>query len=252
MKILSGTIGSIWKIYIAIVFVITAIFLYPIIATMLADPRNKRMAFKVFVLWSWIFRVLCFYVVKKVKNSELPKGPFLIVANHISYLDIFLLYSYLSKEPFLFLGKSEILKYPLIKTYFKKMNIPVFRDSRVKAAKSLIQASREVKKGWSIMIFPEGGIPDNDNPRMIEFKQGAFQLAKNLKVPIVPISFTNNHKLFSDPTNIFGPARPGISHVHIHEFITGEEIEAMSQEELSQKCFDIINAPIVEANPELK
>lgn len=132
------------------------------------------------------------------------------------------------------------------------MNIPVFRDNRMKAAKAFIQASREVKNGWSIVIFPEGGIPDNDNPKMIEFKLGAFQLAKNLKIPIVPISFTNNHKLFSDPTNLFGLARPGISHVHIHEAIMPEEIESLTQQELSQKCFNIINAPILEAHPELK
>lgn len=130
------------------------------------------------------------------------------------------------------------------------MNIPVFRNNTRKAAKSLIQASREVKKGWSIMIFPEGEIPDYDNPKMIEFKQGAFRLAKSLKIPIVPISFTNNHKLFSDPTNILGPARPGISHVHIHEFISKEEIESLTQEDLSQKCFDIVNAPILEEHPE--
>ena len=101
------------------------------------------------------------------------------------------------------------------------------------------------------MIFPEGGIPDDNNPKMIEFKQGAFRLAKSLKIPIVPVSYTNNHKLFSDPTNILGPARPGISHVHIHEFITKEEIESLTQEELSQKCFDIVNAPILKANPEV-
>ena len=252
MKVLLGILGLIWKIYIAIIFVITALLLYPVIATLLSDPRNKRRTFKVFVFWSWLFRILCFYGVKKMKDSELPEGPYLIVANHISYLDIFLLYSYLSKSPFLFLGKSEILKYPLIKTYFKKMNIPVHRGNRVKAAKSLIQASREVKNGWSIMIFPEGGIPDHDVPQMIEFKQGAFQLAKNVKVPIVPITFTNNHKLFSDPTQILGQARPGISHVYIHEYITKEEVETLTQDELSQKCFDIINGPILENHPELR
>ena len=125
MKVLLGFFGLLWKVYIAIVFIITAVLLYPVIATLLSDVRNKKKAFKVFVLWSWIFRVLCLYRVKKIKDSKLPEGPFLIVANHISYLDIFLLYSYMYKEPFLFLGKSEILKYPLIKTYFKKMNIPI-------------------------------------------------------------------------------------------------------------------------------
>lgn len=151
----------------------------------------------------------------------------------------------------MFLGKSEILKYPIIKTYFKRLNIPVFRDSRVKAAKSLIQASREVKKGWSLIIFPEGGIPD-ENPKLGEFKGGAFQLAKGTKVPIVPITFTNNHRLFSDPSFILGTAYPGISRVYIHEHLSVAEIDQMNQEELMKRCFEIINQPLLDEYPALK
>lgn len=246
MKLFIGTFGILWKLYIFIVFLITAILLYPIIAALLIDTEGKMRAFKVFVFWSWLFRCLCFYWVKKKKDSPIPEGPYLIVANHQSYLDIFLMYSFMSKSPFLFLGKSEILSYPLIKTYFKRMNIPVYRNDRVKSAKAFIQAGREVREGWSIMIFPEGGIPDENHPTMIEFKQGAFRLAKSLKIPIVPITFTNNYKLFSDPTFIFGPASPGISHVYIHESISVDEIESLSQDELSKKCFDVINGPILE------
>jgi 1-acyl-sn-glycerol-3-phosphate acyltransferase len=160
--------------------------------------------------------------------------------------------SILPKERFLFLGKSEILKYPLIKTYFKRLNIPVFRKSPVKAAKSLIRAKQEVKKGWSLVIFPEGGIPDYHTPKMIEFKEGAFQLAKSCKVPIVPVTFTNNHLLFSDPSNTFGPARPGTSHVYVHPFISIDEVKSLSQMELSDKCFEIVNGPIKEQYPNLK
>ena len=77
---------------------------------------------------------------KRVKTSKLPKGPYLVVANHASYLDIFLMFSLLPRSPFLFLGKSEILKYPIIKAYFRRMNIPVFRDNKLKAAKSIVQS----------------------------------------------------------------------------------------------------------------
>lgn len=204
-----------------------------------------------FVVWSWTFRIFCFYHVKRVKNEALPEGPFIIVANHISYLDIFLMYSILPKNAFLFLGKSEILKYPIIGTYFRRLNIPVFRDSRVKAAKSLIQAGREVKKGWSLIIFPEGGIPDK-NPKMDRFKGGAFQLAKGAKVPIVPMTFTNNHRLFSDPTFILGPAHPGISKVYIHSFLSVEEIDGMTQKELRDVCYKTINQPLLDEYPELE
>lgn len=252
MKVLTGVLGIIWKVYIAVVFAVTALLLYPIIRPQLGSEKGRKRAFKLFVFWSWTFRILCLYGVKRVKNQPLPKAPYVILANHASYLDIFLMYSVLPGNPFLFLGKSELLKYPIIKAYFKYMNIPVFRGNRVKAARSLIRASKEVKKGWSIMIFPEGGIPDGQAPKMIRFKDGAFRLAKSLELPIVPITFTNNHILFSDPTEILGPARPGISHIHIHEAISPEQIAQMEMSELRKHCFDIINGPILEEHPHLK
>lgn len=197
-------------------------------------------------------RIFCFYFVHKRKRSPLPNGPYIIIANHASYLDIFLMPSIMSGHPFLFLGKSEILSYPLIRAYFKQMNIPVYRSSAVKSARALVTAAQEARKGWSLVIFPEGGIPDEDNPKMIAFKDGAFQLAKSLNIPIVPITFTNNYRLFSDPGNIFGPARPGISQVYIHPFISSEEVKLLSQEELKNRCFDIVNEPILETHTHLR
>ena len=250
MKFVLGVIGLLWKLYILVIFTITAIFFYPIIRLQLGSMEKQRKAFKAFVAWSRVFKVLCFYGVKKIQSSPLPQGPYLILANHSSYLDIFLMYSVMPDHPFLFLGKSEILKYPLIRAYFKRMNIPVYRNDKLKSAKAFIKAKSEVKNGWSIMIFPEGGIPD-ENPKMIPFKNGAFQLAKSLHVPIVPITFTNNFELFSDPTHILGRAHPGISKVHIHQYISSEEVANMEIAELSQKCFDIINQPILDEYPEL-
>lgn len=175
----------------------------------------------------------------------------LIVANHASYLDIFLLYSIVPQKAFLFLGKSEILKYPLIKTYFKKLNIPVFRNDRRRAARSIINAMIEVRNDWSIVIFPEGGIPDENNPKMIRFKRGAFILAKQAQIPILPMTFINNYFLFSDPTKILGPARPGISKVVMHEPISLEKINELSDKELNDLCFKIINQPLLDRYPDL-
>lgn len=235
-----------WKIYVAVIFGITALVFYPVIVPFLGSEKGKRKAFRLFVAWSWSVRIACFYFVVKKVSNPIPNEPHIIVSNHSSFLDIFLMYSIFPQSPFLFLGKSEILSYPLIKTYFKKMNIPVYRSSPIKSARALIKAGRAVKEGWSLMIFPEGGIPDGDRPKMIEFKDGAFQLAKNLGVPIVPVTYTNHYKLFSDPSDFFGPARPGVSHVYIHPAITAEEIEQYSQIELRERCFAIINEPIKE------
>jgi 1-acyl-sn-glycerol-3-phosphate acyltransferase len=155
------------------------------------------------------------------------------------------MHSILPDHPFLFLGKGEILGYPIIRTYFKGLNIPVHRKDRAKAAKSFVMAKKAVNEGWSLVIFPEGTIPDDDNPKMIPFKAGAFKLAKALNIPIVPITFTNNYKLFSDPENFLGLARPGVSRVYIHPYISANRIEEMSQTELSDHCFNIINSALI-------
>lgn len=252
MDYIRGIFSLLWKLYIGLIFVVTAIIFYPIIVPFLFNENAKRIAFRLFVVWSWTVRICCFYFVNRLSKNELPKGPYIIVANHASYLDIFLIYSIVPREPFIFLGKIEILSYPLIKTYFKRFNIPVDRGSSVKSAKSLIVSGKKVKDGWSLMIFPEGGIPDENNPKMTPFKEGAFQLAKNLNVPIVPITFMNNYRLLSDPSDVFGPASPGIIKVHIHPYFSVEEIENMTQKELTSACFDRINAPILKEFPEFK
>ena len=143
------------------------------------------------------------------------------------------------------MGKAEILKYPLMKTLFKHLNIPVHRDSQIKSAKAFITAKKALKEGWSIVIFPEGKIPDDNCPTMIPFRDGAFKLAKSANVPLLPLTFTNNYYLFSDPENIMGPARPGISHVYLHDFIPVEVVKELSEKELSALAFQIINEPLI-------
>lgn len=244
MKLLAGIFGLVFKIYVGVVFMVTLLFFYPWICLLISRRSWRKKSFPVHILWCWVFRVLTLYWVRYCKKAPVPDGPYVIVANHASYLDIFLMYSIMPKHPFLFMGKSEILQYPLVKTLFKRLNIPVFREDRLKAARSFIQAKQAIREGWSIIIFPEGGIPDDHCPNMIPFKEGAFKLAKSAQVPIVPISFTNNYCLFSDPDNLLGPARPGISEVYIHEAISREEVAASTAEELLKRTFDIINGPI--------
>jgi len=196
-------------------------------------------------------RIFCFYVVRCVEKEPLPEGPYIIVANHTSYLDIFFMYSMLPKHPFVFLGKSEILTYPIIRTYFKNLNIPVFRFDRKKVGVSFQLALEAIEEGWSLVIFPEGTIPEVDIPKMMPFKNGAFKIAKEANVPIVPITFTTNHLLFSDPTMVFGPARPGVSRFYIGKYISKELVAQKSFTELKELCFSRVEAPLKKEYPHL-
>lgn len=184
--------------------------------------------------------------VHKVRKAQLPKAPYLIVSNHTSYFDIFFMYALLPQNRFLFLGKSELLSYPLIKTLFKHLNIPVFRKDRVKAARSYKRSVEAIHEGWSLVIFPEGGIPDENLPEMIPFKDGAFKLAKRCNVPIVPITFLNHFHMFTDPGKILGSAHPGISKVYFHDAISVSQQKQLTEKELSDLVFETLAKPLRE------
>jgi len=251
MQQIKGIFGLIWKLYIAFVFFVFAILFYPLFWTLQLKATWRKHGFQIFVIWSWMMRIFCIYPVRYKLKSPLPKAPYIIISNHSSYLDIFLLHSILPQHPFAFLGKAEILRYPIVRTYFKALNIPVYRKDKSKAGQAFVQAKKAVENGWSIVIFPEGTIPEENIPQMIPFKNGAFRLAKDLNIPIVPLTFTQNFHLFSDPTLILGPAHPGVVEVYIHPFISPERIAQLSVSELSDYCYNLISAPITVAHPEL-
>ncbi len=244
MKRLLGILSFIFKLYVGCVFVVTLLFFYPFLWIALSRKGWRKYSFPINVMWSYTVRILTFVHVWKMNKITIPKGPYLIIANHTSFFDIFLMYSLLPNHRFLFLGKAEILSYPLIKTFFKRLNIPVYRTDRLKAAKSIIDAQHAVQAGWSIVLFPEGGYQDENLPQLMEFKAGAFKLAKREKVPIIALTFLDNYHIFSDPFLFLGPAHPGISRVVIHPVITIDMIEQLSENELKEMCYELIASPL--------
>lgn len=174
---------------------------------------------------------------------ELPDGPYVIVANHSSYLDIILMYRILPKNKFLFIGKSELLKWPIINIFFKKVDIAVNRDSRSSGMQSILRAKEELKNGWSIVLFPEGGIPVN-TPVLNPFKNGAFKLAIDSEVPLLPITILNNWRLFNVDPILTGLARPGFARVIVHKPVPTVGMDKKDLIPLRQQIFETINEPL--------
>ena len=237
----------IYRYYIYTVFFITLLFFYFPLLPFLTTEHRKKASYPIFVWWGYLFRFLIGVRIQK-NHFSTPEGPFIIVANHTSYLDIFLMYSLFPKHPLLFLGKAELLNYPLIGTFFRKLHIPVFRGEGRKAAQSYIQSLRSIDNGWCLVIFPEGGIPDEGCPHLAPFKEGAFKIAKSKQVPIVPITFLNNYELFEDPIHFWGKARPGTAKVVVHPIIPIETIKELSLQELTNHTREVIRSKLNSLN----
>lgn len=223
------------------------IVLYPVFWVIFKVIKNHYTAFKWMRAWSIFIQLITLVFLYRKRKVEIPEEPCIIISNHTSYLDIILMYVLIPK-PFAFMGKHEILSWPLLNIFFKEMNIAVNRSSRSAAARSLVLAKQKINNGWHIVIFPEGTIPYK-NPKMMEFKNGAFKLAVQLQVPILPITFVNHWKLFADPTIVFGPGQPGLAKVVMHDLVSTKGKTQEDVVSLREECFQIIDHTLRKHHP---
>ena len=118
------------------------------------------------------------------ENFPKENSSFVIVANHESATDILALY-YLKKQ-FRWLAKKEAFKVPLIGIAMKWAGyISVTRGNKESHSKALEECKEKIRKGTPVLFFPEGTRSTLGHPK--KFKAGAFKIAKDLDVPVLPI-----------------------------------------------------------------
>jgi 1-acyl-sn-glycerol-3-phosphate acyltransferase len=116
-----------------------------------------------------------------------PRRPYVVVSNHESFVDI-LLISHLPWE-MKWLSKVEMFRIPVLGWLMRMAgDIPVKRGEGRSAVEAMIRCREVLKKNVSVMIFPEGTRSMTDE--MLPFKDGAFRLAIDAKVPILPLALS--------------------------------------------------------------
>ncbi len=174
----------------------------------------------------------CFPKIEREQRMEKGKS-YMLVANHTSMLDIMLMLV-VSRNPFVFVGKKELVKIPVFGFFYKRVCIMVDRDNIKSRTGVYRRAQRRLNQGLSICIFPEGGVPD-EHVVLDEFKDGAFKMAIAHKIPIVPITFYNNKKRF--PFTFFSGG-PGRIRAKVHQFfetgILAEDDKSTIREEVRE------------------
>lgn len=217
--------------------------MYPFCAVLVNNEKNVHKVYKLKRIWAGTITILTGIIIIAKGKQNIPNEPMVICANHASYLDIIVIY-WLFPKTTVFLGKAELQQWPFVKVFFKNMDIPVDRSNKRKAAESIELTKQAIQKGFNVVIFPEGLIPDTGEPKMHRFKNGAFNLAISQQAPILPVVYLTNWKLFKDHTNLFGNGRPGISKVIIEKPIATAGLTEDDLVSLREKIFNIIEAPL--------
>lgn len=196
-------------------------------------------------IWSNIIMYgMGFYPEIKFKQHIKKGKSYMLVSNHKSMIDIMLMLS-LSKDPIVFVGKKELEKIPLFGYFYRRVCILVDRSSPESRKEVYTKAIKRLDTGISVCIFPEGGVPD---PSVIldEFKNGAFSLAIQFQIPIVPITFLDCEKKFPyffAYNHFYGS--PGKLRANVHEFIETKGLNQENKEFLKEKVYDILHKDLL-------
>lgn len=137
-----------------------------------------------------------------INAHYLPKsGGYLIAANHISWIDIASIHSFL---PCRFVAKSEVASWPVFGWMAKQTGTLFIRRDNKRHGKEVAKQLEDLLPKEPICIFPEGTSTAGD--RVLPFKTNLFESAAQTQVPTVPmaIRYRNAHQEYSDATAFIG------------------------------------------------
>lgn len=133
--------------------------------------------------------------------DNIPDETVLFVGNHRSIFDVVLLIKVINR-PFGFIGKKELTKIPYLNLILKLMGGLFLDRTNLRAGLKVILAGIDMlKKGFSMLIFPEG-TRNKNGEEPLPFKQGSLKLAEKANVPIVPFSIKGTDNIFENTNGL--------------------------------------------------
>lgn len=168
-------------------FVVVTIFVALLTSLGCMVGLSRWFAFLPTRFWGW-FTIRFLFLPVKVEGREhlRPGQSYIFAANHQGAFDIFLLSGFLGRE-FKWMMKASLRKVPFVGMACEKAGyIFVDKSSRKAVAKTMDDARQRLVGGTSLAVFPEGARTFSGH--MGIFRRGAFQLADELQLPVVPIT----------------------------------------------------------------
>jgi 1-acyl-sn-glycerol-3-phosphate acyltransferase len=193
-----------YLVYVPLVYLYTLVLGILSLLSSLFD-RGGRVQHWFARLWARLILKTGFVPVRVegLENID-PARPAVYAANHLSALDIPVLYAALPGQ-FRIMAKKELFRYPLMGWHLKRSGqIPIVYGDAHASLRSLNKASESLRRGLPVMVFPEGG--RSETGQLQPFLGGAFLVAIRNKTPVVPIAIVGTYELL--PMNSFH-ALPG-------------------------------------------
>lgn len=226
-----------WLLFFLSWFIIFPIVCVIWLLTILVDPNLKLVHWTSCIWGSVLTWVNPLWTTKISGRNNIKSGQtYVLISNHQSMLDILVLYRLFKR--FKWVSKSELFKIPIV-GWNMSLNryISVDRSSKKSHLQMMRACEKNLNRGNSIMIFPEG--TRSRDGQIHTFKEGAFMIAKQTKVPIIPIVLKGTYAAFPDHGVIF--KNRCTIHIEVLEAIPYETFKNMENKDIAKLTQSLIS-----------
>ena len=169
------------------------------------------------------------------------KQQYVFISNHTSIMDVMLPCILMPDHPLCYVGKKELVKIPIFGIIYKRICVMVDRTSPRSRADVYRRCAERMKEGQSIVIFPEGGVPDDTSVILDSFKDGAFTLSSKYQSPIAVFTFAGLKKMF--PFD-YSKGHPGKVKVYFTAIIEPDQSVEMLKEKAHHQIKNVLENSI--------
>ncbi|MDA3816519.1 MAG: lysophospholipid acyltransferase family protein [Prolixibacteraceae bacterium] len=171
-----------------LLFIVSFVILIILFVEYFLTRKNGSYRFFTSRLWG---HIILFILGIQVKKNMVPKlDKFLMMPNHRSYIDIFIMAAYV---PATFVAKAELRRWPIIGQAMKAFYIIAVKRSDLRSMiGTMNKIKQRVNEGIPVTVFPEG--TTFEGPGTKDFKQGTFKIAAEAGIPIIPCAISYSDK----------------------------------------------------------
>lgn len=187
-------------------------------------------------IWARIFCIMNFVRVRVTGRENISRNTsYVFVANHQGAFDIFSIYGYLGHN-FRWMMKKSLERIPLV-GYSCRVSGHIYVDNSTpsRTRETMATAEKQLSGGMSVVVFPEGS--RTQDGRMHAFRRGAFQLAMEFSLPVVPLTIDGAYRVM--PRGAIMP-RYGLIKLTIHKPIYAPEGGRHELSSLMQESYEAV------------
>lgn len=192
-------LNYLWRFWLVVLaFLLTILLGLPVYLFSL-NKKTYKYAYIFIRIWCYgvFYGMGMRYELINLTDKKIDKNTqYVVISNHTSIMDIMLPCILFPDHPLCYVGKKELVKIPIFGTIYKRICVMVDRSSPRSRADVYRRCAEKMEEGNSIVLFPEGGVPDDTSIVLDQFKDGAFTLSSKHQSPIAVFTFIGLKEMF--------------------------------------------------------